>query len=52
MKAGHAAQSVYLQEESFQLGTVALGAFDDAMVREVLGLQEEEPLYLMPIGKL
>jgi len=51
MEAGHAAQNVYLQALSLQLGTVALGAFDDEQVKEVLALREEQPLYLMPVGK-
>lgn len=51
MEAGHAAQNVYLQAESLYLGTVVLGAFDDAQVKDVLSLKEEEPLYLMPVGK-
>ena len=51
LEAGHAAQNVYLQATSLQLGVVVLGAFDDMKVRDVLGLKEEEPLYLMPVGK-
>jgi SagB-type dehydrogenase family enzyme len=51
MEVGHAAQNVYLQAVSLQIGTVVLGAFDDTKVRDVLGLKEEEPLYLMPVGK-
>jgi SagB-type dehydrogenase family enzyme len=51
MEAGHAAQNVYLQAESLHLGTVVLGAFDDSQVKGVLALKEEEPLYLMPVGK-
>jgi SagB-type dehydrogenase family enzyme len=51
LEAGHAAQNVYLQAMSLQLGTVVLGAFDDTKVKDVLGLKEEEPLYLMPVGK-
>ena len=51
MEAGHAAQNVYLQAVSLQLGTVVLGAFDDKQVKEVLSLREEQPLYLMPVGK-
>lgn len=51
MEAGHAAQNVYLQATSLQLGTVVLGAFDDDQVKTVLALKEEEPLYLMPVGK-
>ena len=51
MEAGHAAQNVYLQAVALQLGTVVLGAFDDERVKEVLTLREEQPLYLMPVGK-
>lgn len=53
MEAGHAAQNVYLQAVSLHLGTVVLGAFDDARVAETLTLGErEQPLYLMPIGRI
>jgi SagB-type dehydrogenase family enzyme len=51
MEAGHAAQNVYLQAVSLQLGTVVLGAFNDEQVKKVLTLREEQPLYLMPVGK-
>jgi SagB-type dehydrogenase family enzyme len=51
MEASHAAQNVYLQATSLQLGTVVLGAFDDDQVKTVLALKEEEPLCLMPVGK-
>jgi nitroreductase len=34
------------------LGTVVLGAFEDARVKSLLGLPEEEnPLYIMPVGR-
>lgn len=53
MEAGHAAQNVYLQAVSLQLGTVVLGAFDDKGVRDVLKLDgQEDALYLMPVGKI
>lgn len=52
MEVGHAAQNVYLQAVSLQLGTVVLGAFDDRDVKGVLSLHgRETPLYLMPVGK-
>ncbi len=53
MEAGHAAQNVYLQALSLQLGTVVLGAFDDRDVKGVLNLNgRETPLYLMPVGSI
>lgn len=53
MEAGHVAQNVYLQAGSLNLSTVLVGAFDDREVKRVLQLpQEEEPLGLMPLGRL
>jgi len=52
MEAGHAAQNVFLQAASLGLGTVAVGAFDDDKVQQIMEMPEgENPLYLMPIGK-
>jgi SagB-type dehydrogenase family enzyme len=51
MEVGHAAQNVYLQAASLNLGTTLVGAFDDKRVKEVLKLpSDEQPLGLMPIG--
>jgi len=52
MDVGHSAENVYLQAEALHLGTCAIGAFNDAEVRAVMQLPEnEEPLYIMPIGR-
>lgn len=52
LEAGHAAQNIYLQAISLQLGTVSIGAFDGAAVKKVLTIpNEEDPIYIMPIGK-
>lgn len=51
IEVGHSAQNIYLQAEALGLGTVAVGAFIDDMISEVLNLPENEsPLYLMPFG--
>lgn len=50
MDAGHAAQNIWLQAESLELSSVTIGAFDDAGVKRVLGI-ESEPLYLIPVGR-
>ena len=52
MEVGHVAQNVHLQAVALELGTVVVGAFDDAEVKRVLTLAaNEEPLCLMPAGK-
>ena len=51
MDIGHSAQNVYLQAETLNLGTCAIGAFTDEQVAELMQLPEEEiTLYIMPIG--
>ncbi len=51
MEAGHAAQNIYLQAESLGLGMVVIGAFDEDEVGEIVKMpDEEEPLYLIPVG--
>jgi len=52
MEVGHAGQNIYLQAAALGLATVAIGAFDDEPVREVLQLDKQyKPLYIMPIGR-
>lgn len=52
LEAGHAAQNLLLQTTALNLGAVPIGAFYDNEVKETLRLQkEEEPLYIIPIGR-
>jgi SagB-type dehydrogenase family enzyme len=52
IEAGHAGQNIYLQTTALGLGTVAIGAFHDDEVRQILQLDSRiRPLYIMPLGK-
>lgn len=52
MEVGHAGQNIYLQATALGLATVAVGAFSDEQVSQVLELDVRyHPLYIMPIGK-
>ena len=52
MEAGHAAQNVYLQGVALGIDTVVVGAFEDAAVKKLISPgTDEEPLYIMPLGK-
>jgi SagB-type dehydrogenase family enzyme len=52
IEVGHAGQDIYLQAAALGLATVAVGAFRDEPVREVLQLDVKcQPLYIMPVGK-
>ncbi len=51
LEAGHVAQNLLLQAASLNLAAVPIGAFDDAALRRVLGLDSEEvPLYIVAMG--
>jgi SagB-type dehydrogenase family enzyme len=51
MEAGHVAQNIHLQAVSLGLGSVPVGAFNDDMVKKVLGLSaEQQPVYVIPVG--
>ena len=51
-EVGHAGQNIYLQATALGLATVAIGAFSDEQVREVLRLDKQyKPLYIMPVGR-
>lgn len=53
MEAGHAAQNLYLQAVSLNLGMVVIGAFYDEEVRKTLNLADGEyPLYIIPAGRI
>jgi nitroreductase len=53
MEVGHAAQNVYLQAASLNLGAVVIGAFEDDKVKKVMKMEnKEQPLYIMPVGKM
>jgi SagB-type dehydrogenase family enzyme len=52
IEVGAVAQSIYLQSGALGLGTVLIGAFTDADVKDVLGLPaDHEPLAIMPVGR-
>jgi len=52
IEVGHAGQNIYLQATALGLATVAIGAFNDKQVREVLRLDKQcKPLYIMPVGR-
>ena len=53
MDLGHSAQNVYLQAYALNIGTCAIGAFTDLWLKQVTGMtRNEEPLYIMPLGKV
>jgi SagB-type dehydrogenase family enzyme len=53
MEAGHAGQNVSLQAVTLGLATVTVGAFSDTRVKQALDMgDDEQPLYLMPIGRV
>jgi len=50
MEAGNISQNLYLQAETLNLATVAVGAFEDNLVAKLLQ-EEGEPLLIMPVGE-
>ena len=52
IEVGHAAQNLCLQATAMALGSVTIGAFSDEQVTRLLNLPEEEqPLYIIPVGR-
>jgi SagB-type dehydrogenase family enzyme len=52
LEAGHAAQNVYLEGVSLNIGTVVMGGFKEDVVKKALNLPEDETvIYIMPLGK-
>lgn len=52
-EVGHASQNLYLQATALDLGTVVIGAFYDEDLKDIVGARtDEEPLYIMPVGRL
>ncbi len=51
MDAGYASQNIYLMAEELELGTVAVGAFDDVEVADILET-DGVPLKIMPVGRV
>ena len=52
LEAGHAAQNVYLQAVSLELGTVVMAGFKPEEVGKALSIPpDEKVIYIMPLGK-
>ena len=53
MDLGHSAENVYLEAYALGIGTCAIGAFIDLAVKQAIGMtRAEEPLYIMPLGRM
>ena len=51
MEAGHIAQNIHLQAVAMDLGSVSVGAFDDAAVEKLLNLpKDHRVIYIIPVG--
>ncbi len=52
IEVGHVAENLCLQAVSLGLGSVCIGAFDDARLKKLLLLPKDvEPIYIVTIGK-
>ncbi len=52
--SGHLCQNLYLASEAIGAGTCAIGAYDQAKIDPVLGVdgEEEFTIYMAPVGKI
>lgn len=51
LEAGHVCQNLLLEATALDLAAVPIGAFSDDVVRDALGVEDDElPLYVVPIG--
>jgi SagB-type dehydrogenase family enzyme len=52
IEVGHASENVFLQAVALDIKSVVIGAFSDGKVKDLLRLpDEEDPIYIMPLGK-
>ena len=52
IEVGHAAQNICLQATALGLGLVTVGAFQDQLVKMIVGMAANEaPLYVIPVGR-
>lgn len=49
-EGGHAAQNINLMAEERGLGGVIIGAFENERVKQIIGVEDEDPLLIIPIG--
>ena len=53
IEVGAVAENVYLQGRALNIGTVFVGAFDDAQIQKIIEAQsDEKPLAILPLGKI
>ena len=50
IEVGHCAQNIHLEAVALGLGSVSIGAYHDDELKELLELDQEEPLYIIPVG--
>ena len=52
IEAGHMGQNISLMAVQLGLGCVMIGAFRDTDVKIALGIEVEEPIYIIPVGRV